>query len=344
MTVALASLENLIPQQPKWAGFVTRPIRLPEKLISRVLDMVNTWVQEIKIDIGEDTPEGQTEQEWINEMIGLPADHREGDPLPAVIKAEIAEIAAEPKSETAAIAEPEPPVFTRAWLDWAKRKNPDFNEAVYIQWVKDEAKQGLPGAKEDLATLKASGVDIGERVLSPRQQAKNARRAARAEKANAGQVSKSVETVKPAARLAMIDDVTEPDYADVLECFHEQARETLAEFNAFFEELEIAGKQGKIKRFNSYLERNSKNLLGSVEFWLSMPIMDETVYLDHAAMAFYSKEINSLTKELKDEFMKSDEQKKEGNLDNRFCRIMNDVWLCFSLACVAARPEFRQSS
>lgn len=87
MTVSAISLNNLIPSQANWSGLQTKPIRVPVNLVSRVLDMVNAWVTQLQVSVGADEPE--TEQQWVNQILGLPDDYQQGDPLPEALAAEV---------------------------------------------------------------------------------------------------------------------------------------------------------------------------------------------------------------------------------------------------------------
>lgn len=346
MTVAAASLDNLIPNVAKWEGFTTAPVRVPEQLKNWVIDMVNQKVQELRIVFGAEPPADQEEQAWVNEIMGLPAEHKPGDPLPADLAAAVAEakaqntsievesVAIEPQAVAAsaiAVVDKEPPTFTRAWLDWAARRDPDFDERQYINWVKEEAAQDLPGAKQDLARLVADGVNIGEslpvkKVLSDRQQAKQARRLERQKKASGGKL----QTVPASTEknCSLVDA-----YHKILPVYREQAAERLAEFNAFFEELERDNLTGKIKRFKGYL---AKNFARPVEVSLSRPQLELSDYLNAATRLDYADGVRAAVDDLQRTFYATEAQRQEDNLDGRFYQIMREIVFCWSMSEVIA--------
>jgi hypothetical protein len=346
MSIAAASLDNLIPNVPKWEGYKTAPVRVPEQLKDWVISMVNQRVQELRITIGVNSSAEQSEQSWANEVLGLPATHQPGDPLPDELVTAIAESKAERlgadneqvqmEASTAAasaiaVNDVEPPTFTRAWLDWAAAKNPSFDERQYINWVKEEAAQNIPGAKNDLACLVADGVDIGQPLTSQsvsnasgRRQAKNARRLARQKKAAGGELQTS-----PALDRADKSNPLVEEYYRILPVYREQAAERLAEFNAFFEELEALKMMGKVRRFKGYL---AQNFARPIEVSLSQPPLDLSDFLNSATRLDYSSAVTEAVDHLTQAFYSTDEQREESNLDGRFFQIVREIVFCWSMS------------
>lgn len=346
MTVAAASLDNLIPNVAKWEGFTTAPVRVPEQLKNWVIDMVNQKVQELRIVFGAESPADQEEQEWVNEIMGLPAEHKPGDPLPADLAAAVAEakaqntsievesVAIEPQAVAAsaiAVVDKEPPEFTRAWLDWAARKDPKFDEPKYINDVKQEAAGGDPSAQRDLARLVADGVNVGDPIPAEqklsRRQAKQARRLERQKKASGGKL----QTVPTVSNILYSPQAEE--YYKILPVYRQQAAERIAEFNAFFDELKERNLTGKIKRFRGYLDQH---LSKPIEVHLSKPPLSLLDFLDPSACGEYRDSVNAIVKELSEDFYATEAQQQEDNLDGRFYLIMQEIAYCWHLSAVIA--------
>ncbi len=345
MTVATASLENLIPNVPKWEGFITAPVRVPAELKDWVISMVNQKVQQLRVMIGGDTPADQTEDQWVNEVLGLPANHKPGDPLPTELATAIEDSKAERAAadvdralieqpavaaSAIALAETIPPEFTRAWLDWAASRDPGFDERAYIDGLKDEATADLPGAKTDLARLVADGVHIGEPLPSQpltKRQAKQARRLERQKKAAGGKlqtVPADAETSNPLAE----------QYYKILPVYREQAAERLAEYNAFFDELERNGSTAKIRRFKGYLAETT-----SIDIWIDSPPYSLLELIDGAVCSEYREAINKAINHLQNAFYTTDKQREESNLDGRFYRIISEIIYCWSMSAAIAEDS-----
>lgn len=347
MSVAAVSLENLIPNVPKWEGFTTAPVRVPAQLKDWVISMVNQKVQELRIAFGGDTPADQSEQEWVNEILGLPTTHQPGDPLPCEVAAAVAESKAERVAADAdqafieqpaaaesaiAVAETVPPEFTRAWLDWAASRDPGFNERAYIDGLKEEAAADLPGAKTDLARLVSDGVDIGEPLPSQRvtrKQAKQARRLERQKKAAGGKL----QTV-PAVPSPGTDHLVAEEYYKVLPVYREQSAERLAEYNAFFDELKARNMTGKIKRYQKYFAETT-----SIDVWLNEPPYTLLEFLEGSVLKVYRDAVNKAADHLTNTFYTTAEQRVEGNLDGRFAAIVREIIYCWSMSAVIAEDS-----
>lgn len=282
MTVAQASLENLIPQPRKWQEFTTTPIRVPENLKNWVLSMIDQKVAELRFSIGNMAPSEQSEQDWINDVLGFPENYQDGDPLPENIAAAVQEAAAAksaaaevPAASTeaaevpAADMEPEPPNYTQAWIDWNVRNFKGWNWPEYLAAIKQDVREGHQSAKDDLAAFKCNGVDVGGPVVSDKQAAKLARRAARAASNAAVSVggaavntrSGSGQTRKNSA--AVVKPITKYDRVKVKS--DEIYLEVHKDFISFMQEIEQKCTPGKIDKYQAFFDKwDLDNLLIAV--------------------------------------------------------------------------------
>lgn len=213
----MTSLQNLRPQSATWPGFATKPIRVPENLAQRVLDMVKTWVNEliaandpadVNVTVGADAPE--SEQEWANAIMGLPAGYKPGDPYPEALQTMI-DAAREKKSAASAPETSQNPIAvavdkdwnnepercTQAWIDFMQSEpNPHgWNWPDYLAALRQEAREGHDSAKTELEAFRSNGVAISggssstvqaaPSQTSPRQTANKQRREERRERRQA---------------------------------------------------------------------------------------------------------------------------------------------------------------
>lgn len=195
--VADVSLQNLIPMPSRW-GMATKAIRVPAQFLEDIYAMIEDKVAQLKIVIGADTPAEQTEKEWVNEILGLPADYQKGDPLPSEIQQEIDRAKTQAQSEVTLVsANPaareyfemmqnsqqqqpveiqqtadlrdwtkEPPQFTREWIEFRESGPNGWNwKQKYLPNLLEEARNGDASAKAELKAFKANGVDISEPVV-----------------------------------------------------------------------------------------------------------------------------------------------------------------------------------
>lgn len=330
MTVAAASLDNLIPQSRKWAEFVTTPIRVPATLKNWVLDMVNQKVAELRVSLGAE-PTNSSEDVWIRQMIGLPDDYELGSDLPDIVKEEIAEIRSDAavafsqsgdtldSHQPLAVDETEPAPFTQAWVDWSEAQFPGWKWTEYLRALKQDVAAGSQDAKAEIAQFKANGVNVDDgspRVNPDRRAAKMARRAERAKKSG-------VKQAPPVPELPDYDRVMHYYFGEI-ELFDEQ----LAEFYA---ELEERGLKGKIRRFqHCYREweaETMKNLYPTRE-----------QYADTRWMAKNSQQRKTAQSELAAEFYATETQQSDDSLDGQFYNIMMILVrsLSAAMACVEA--------
>lgn len=195
--VADVSLQNLIPMPSRW-GMATKAIRVPAQFLEDIYAMIEDKVAQLKIAIGADTPAEQTEEEWVNEILGLPADYQKGDPLPSEIQQEVDRAKTQAQSEVTLVsANPaareyfekmqnsqqqqpveiqqtadrrdwtkEPPQFTREWIEFRESGPNGWNwKQKYLPNLLEEARNGDASAKAELKAFKANGVDISESVV-----------------------------------------------------------------------------------------------------------------------------------------------------------------------------------
>lgn len=365
MAVAEASLKNLIPQPRNWPEFTTTPIRVPTELKDWVLDMIAQKVDEIRFSIGNMAPDEQTEQEWINEVCGLPPEYQTGDPLPEAIAAEIAQARSQNEAAAAAEIDPEPPEYTQAWIDYQEAEpNPHgWTWRAYLAALREEAGNGDPGAKADLDRFKSNGVDIGA-PLSDQQLAKLARRAKR-ESGNAavifGDAAKVVvlsvgsgqkrgdsktecdrqnhkgrqKLIKKALEIRAKRQQREREklaavmvpYASVVPVYHQVVKDERANLDRLFEDLEQRGLKGKIKRYRAALSIPNFDLEEHLELF---PTPDQ--YLDKSYKADRRIFTDAVCDEYQRLFYSTDKQQEEGNTDGAFYLIICELIRAFEWA------------
>lgn len=331
MSVAATSLNNLIPQTRKWPDFSTIPIRVPENLKQWVLDMVNQKVAELRLAFG-DEPTDSSEDTWIKEIIGLPAEYQLTDDLPKEVKQEVANTAqaavAVPQSkltvfgdQSAIFGEVEPALYTQAWIDWSEKQFPGWKWTEYLHELKKDVAAGHEDSKAEIASFKANGVDIGEgpRVNSDRRAAKLARRAERAKKSGAKQ-----HQTEPASEL--------PDYEKVMDYYCDEIHSVEQRLADFYAELNAVGLSGKLKRFQNYCDAIPLH-----EFKGFYPTPDN--YVDAKYMAKNKSERNLLANDLARLFYSTPTQQDVNNPDARFYQIMMDLVRSLSFAMAAAECE-----
>lgn len=263
MTVAEASLKNLIPQPRNWPEFTTTPIRVPAQLKDWVLDMIAQKVDQIRFSIGNMAPEAQTEQEWINEVCGLPVGYQTGDPLPEPIAAEVAQARSQNAAAVADFepaiteAELEPPEYTQAWIDYQEAEpNPHgWTWRAYLAALREEAGNGDPGAKSDLERFKSNGVDIGA-PLSNQQLAKLARSAKR-ESGNAAAIfgDAAKVTVLSVGSNRKRKKKPQTRYQRIYERYDQLQTECDQAYVALCEELNEKCLPGKNEKYHNFLEK-----------------------------------------------------------------------------------------
>lgn len=278
MTVSQASLKNLIPQPRKWSEFTTTPIRVPENLKNWVLEMIDQKITELRFAIGNIAPSEQSEQTWINEILGFPEGYQDGDPLPENIAVAVQEAAAAKLAAAevpAAVAEaaevpavvmpePEPPDYTQAWIDWNVRNFPGWNWPEYLAAIKLDVREGHQSAKDDLAAFKRNGIDISGGGMNEKQAARQAAKLAQSGNAAATFGSATARFGnsgdKPRAKVAATATAnTKPvkykaaDYRQVKTLYLAHRAECLDALGVFMLLVKETCTPGKLKEFDDWL-------------------------------------------------------------------------------------------
>ncbi|PZO93039.1 MAG: hypothetical protein DI617_09160 [Streptococcus pyogenes] len=279
MTVAAASLQNLTPYPSTW-GLPTQPIRVPVQFLGKVKEMVQNLVQQLVIQEGNEAPKGQTEQEWANEILGLPADYKVGDPLPSDIAEELEQIKQQ-NAQTTALSDlletehtiaPEPTRGTRDWINWQQEAcGGRWEFPVYLKMLREEAAEGDESAKAELMAFRRNGLDclVTDDPAQSRKQAKLARRAAVAKRAGAkvldlsaieqltakrspntgkqhqgfGYHNHTVESDKNALKLGKRNDL-----------FFEHIYQARISLDKFLDEIKATCTPGKLEQYTDFLE------------------------------------------------------------------------------------------
>ena len=333
MSVAATSLDNLIPQSRKWPEFSTTPIRVPANLKQWVLDMVNQKVAELRLTFGGE-PTDLSEDTWIREIVGLPADYQLGDTLPESVKQEVANIT-EQASVTVAhsgdavcsdrsiliVDEVEPAPYTQAWIDWSEKQFPQWKWTEYLEALKLDVAAGCQDSKAEIANFKTNGVNVGDapQVKLKGRAAKMARRAEQAEKSGARHCQS-----EPAPEL--------PDYDAMMDYYCDEIKSVEQRLTDLYTELSAAGLNGKIKRFQNYCDTIPLH-----EFKGFYPTPEG--YRDPKYMAKNKAERDLLAKDLEAVFYITPAQRDPDNFDARFYQIMMDLVRSLSFAIAAAQSD-----
>jgi len=296
--VADVSLQNLIPMPSRW-GMATKAIRVPAQFLEDIYAMIEDKVQQLKIAIGSDTPADQTEDEWVAEITGLPVGFKKGDELPTEILEAIAEVKRSQTPEEIASEiinqRHDPDYGTHEWIDMmealARKNNSGWNWPEYLKMVQQEAREGFKEAKEELAILQSNGwLEPGFRCKKPngngfaktdtvkpvdRQQAKLARRKARADKNPA--VAKTDYKPKQLTPLEKFNY----DRAVVFTKIVEDTRDELA---VFLNKIKNTFERGKLEQYLDFLEAN---------FWVAHEEERHCTAEWHSEMDWFKEETRS---------------------------------------------------
>lgn len=338
MTVAEASLKNLIPQPRNWAEYTTTPIRVPTTLKDWVLEMISNKVDELRFSIGNTAPSDQTEEDWVNEICGLPAGYEMGDPLPEPIAAEIAQArsqnAAADVEPASAELDPEPPEYTQAWIDYQESDpNPHgWTWRAYLAALREESRNGDPGAKADLDRFKSNGVDVGA-PLSDRQLAKLARRAKR-ESGNAAVIFGDAEKVRVLSVGSGQKRKYRPPtrYERIFELYDRLQTECDRAYEALSEELNEKCLPGKNEKYHNFLEKwGARKLAG---LYPSEKKFNDQQWLD----SHYYAIREAVCADLVATFARPDKS-PESN-DNRFVKVVRNGLTCWYYAAMEIDEQY----